>query len=186
MKNIAIWTCLFLCVSLCSIVVASDTKPAPGAPAAANPCSVPEQKQLDFWVGDWELSWPDPQHGSVARGTNQITRVLDGCVVEENFRSGDSQALRGRSFSLFDVRAGKWKQTWVDNQGGYLDFVGEFKDGQMILSRATTRPDGKKALQRMVFKNITGDQFDWSWESSLDDGKTWTVVWPIHYKRKSS
>ena len=36
----------------------------------------------------------------------------------------------------------------------------------------------------MVFKNITHDEFDWSWEGSKDGGKTWTVVWPIHYKRK--
>ena len=52
--------------------------------------------------------------------------------------------LRGRSASIFDVSAGKWKQTWVDNEGGYLDFVGEFKDGQMVLEREATRPDGSK------------------------------------------
>jgi len=92
--------------------------------------------------------------------------------------------LRGRSVSLFDIRAGKWKQTWVDNEGGYLDFIGGFKDSQMILSRAGTRPDGSKVTQRMVFKNITHEEFDWSWEASTDGGKTWQVNWPIHYKRK--
>jgi hypothetical protein len=92
--------------------------------------------------------------------------------------------LRGKSVSIFDVTAGKWKQTWIDNEGGYLDFVGESKDGQMILAREATRPDGTKGLSRMVFKNITHDEFDWSWEGSKDGGKTWTVVWPIHYKRR--
>jgi hypothetical protein len=52
----------------------------------------------------------------------------------------------------------------------------EFKDGQMILWREATRPDGSKGLQRMVFKNITPDHFDWSWEGSKDGGKTWAVV----------
>ena len=94
--------------------------------------------------------------------------------------------LRGKSVSLFDVRANKWKQTWVDNEGGYLDFVGEFKNGQMILAREATRPDGTRILQRMVFKNISDKEFDWSWEASTDGGKTWQVNWPIHYKRKSS
>ncbi len=42
----------------------------------------------------------------------------------------------------------------MDNEGGYLDFVSEFKDGQMILAREATCPDGTKALQRMVLKNI--------------------------------
>jgi len=29
-----------------------------------------------------------------------------------------------------------------DNQGSYLDFIGEFKDSQMVLSREATPPDG--------------------------------------------
>lgn len=150
-----------------------------------NPCAAPEQKQLDFWVGEWDLTWPGAKEGEVAHGTNTIKRVLDSCVVQESFSGGDSMPLNGLSVSLFDVRAGKWKQTWVDNQGGYLDFVGEFKDGQMILSRQATRPDGTKVMQRMVFKNITPNEFDWSWEASNDGGKTWQVNWPIHYKRRS-
>ena len=92
--------------------------------------------------------------------------------------------LRGKSVSVFDTPSAKWKQTWVDNQGAYLDFTGEFKDGQMILGREVTRPDGSKALQRMVYKNIKADAFDWSWEGSKDDGKTWQVVWPIRYQRR--
>jgi len=36
----------------------------------------------------------------------------------------------------------------------------------------------------MVFKNITPNEFDWSWGASKDGGKTWQVQWPIHYKRK--
>ncbi|MBZ5707093.1 MAG: DUF1579 domain-containing protein [Acidobacteriia bacterium] len=150
-----------------------------------NPCAAPEQKQLDFWVGEWDLTWPGAKESDVAHGSNSIKRVLDSCVVEESFSGGDSMPLSGISVSLFDVRAGKWKQTWVDNQGGYLDFVGEFKDGQMTLGREVARPDGTKVMQRMVFKNITPNEFDWSWEASNDGGKTWQVSWPIHYKRKS-
>ena len=93
--------------------------------------------------------------------------------------------LRGTSVSIFDFNAGKWKQTWVDNEGGYLDFIGEFKDGQMILQREAVRSDGTKLLQRMVFKNIGPRELDWSWEASRDGGKTWQVQWPIHYKRRS-
>jgi hypothetical protein len=154
------------------------------AAAQPKPCSGPEQKQLDFWVGEWDLTWPGKSAGETAHGTNHIQRILDGCVVEEDFSGGDAMGLRGRSVSIFDVEASKWKQTWVDNQGGYLDFVGVFKDGQMILSREATRPDGSKVFERMVFKNITREEFDWSWEGSKDGGKTWAVVWPIHYKRK--
>ena len=159
-------------------------QPNSATPAKTVPCGQPEQKQFDFWVGAWDLTWPGDKAGEIARGTNSVKRVLDGCVVEENFNGGTAMHLRGISVSLFDTRSGKWKQTWVDNEGGYLDFIGEFKDGQMVLQREATRPDGTKALQRMVYKNITPNDFDWSWERSLDGGKTWQVLWPIHYKRK--
>ena len=152
------------------------------AAAPPNPCAAAEQKQLDFWVGDWDLTWPGQKAGEIGHGTNHIQRILDGCVVQENF-SGQATHLRGTSVSIFDVTAGKWKQTWVDNEGGYLDFVGGFKDGQMILQRESTGKSGATFLQRMVWKNISANEFDWSWESSKDAGNTWQVQWPIHYKR---
>lgn len=148
-----------------------------------NPCLAPEQKQLDFWVGEWSLTWPSDKPGTLDHGTNTIRRILDGCVVEENFSAESSGHLRGRSVSLFEPQSGKWKQTWVDNEGSYLDFTGQFEIGQMILMRSATR-NGQPTLQRMVFKNITPNEFDWSWESSSDSGKTWQVNWPIHYKRQ--
>lgn len=154
------------------------------ATAQSNPCTATEQQQLQFWVGEWDLKWPAEKSGQLQHGTNSIRRTLDDCIVEENFSGGTDLRLRGKSFSVFDVRSGKWKQTWVDNQGSYLDFVGEFADGQMILSREFQRPDGTRLMQRMVWKNIRPDELDWSWESSTDGGKTWNVLWPIHYKRR--
>lgn len=153
--------------------------------APTNSCSAPQQKQFDFWVGEWDLTWPGQNAAETGHGTNSVKRILDGCVVQENFSGADAMHLRGTSVSAFDTKAGKWKQTWVDNEGGYLDFVGEFKDSQMILQREGARPDGTKILQRMVWKNITGNGFDWSWEASRDGGKTWQINWPIHYKRKN-
>lgn len=150
-----------------------------------NPCTLPQQKQLEFWVGEWDLTWPGQKAGETGHGTNRIQRIMDGCVVQENFSGGDSMPLRGTSVSTYDAISGHWKQTWVDNQGGYLDFVGDSKDGQMILQREVVRKDGTRLLQRMVWKNITANELDWSWEGSRDGGKTWQVNWPIHYKRKT-
>ena len=150
--------------------------------AQTNPCLEPQKKQFDFWVGEWELSWPGGKPGDVGHGTNSIKRILEGCVIQENFSGGGSMHLRGTSVSTFDVNINRWKQTWVDNEGGYLDFVGDFNNGQMILQRESVQ-NAKKILQRMVWKNISANELDWSWESSADGGKTWQVNWPIHYKR---
>jgi len=37
----------------------------------------------------------------------------------------------------------------------------------------------------MIFSNIQKDSFLWDWESSSDEGKTWTTNWKINYKRRS-
>jgi hypothetical protein len=157
----------------------SQTQAPPPAP-----CSAPEFRQLDFWVGDWDLTWPAQQGQPEGHGHNRIEREFDNCVIHENFTDNATPPFRGTSYSTYVPQAKQWKQTWVDNQGSYLDFTGEFKDGQMILSRDGVDRQGKALKQRMIFKNIKPDSFDWSWERSDDGGKTWQVQWPIHYSRK--
>jgi hypothetical protein len=160
-----------------------------GSLAAQNsppsPCAAPEFRQFDFWVGEWELSWPasPATQGAPGRAASRIESTLDKCVIMEHFDGGPAIPLRGMSVSTFNLRKHQWQQTWVDNSGGYLDFVGGFKNGQMILSRHATR-NGKTFLQRMVWKNIEPGSLDWKWERSDDGGRTWTVLWPIHYRRK--
>jgi len=149
------------------------------------PCSTEQARQFDFWVGTWNLEWADAK-GTKLSGTNTITKILNGCAIEENFSTAGSSPFIGKSLSLFDARNGRWKQTWVDNAGAYLDFVGEFKDGKMTLSREAVNPQGKKIMQRMVFSEIKKDSIRWDWESSVDDGKTWTSNWQLNYKRKTS
>lgn len=79
----------------------------------------------------------------------------------------------------------KWKQTWVDNSGGYLDFEGKAEKGRMTFFR-TARRNGKEIRQRMVFYDIYKDRFTWDWESSADEGETWKLAWRINYKRAKS
>lgn len=174
-----LWRILLLLLLPAPLAVGQQSTQTP-----PDPCAAPEQQQLSFWVGEWDLTWPGTEAGKVGHGTNSIKRILDGCVIMESFSGADAMHLRGTSVSIFDANAGKWKQTWVDNEGGYLDFVGEYKKGQMILERQATR-NGTTILQRMVWKNITPNELDWSWEASHDGGKSWQVQWPIHYKRKS-
>lgn len=144
------------------------------------PCSAPEADQFDFWIGKWDLTW-----GEDGKGTNVVTREMNGCVIRENFEDPVSP-FRGMSVSVYHPTRKKWLQTWVDDSGGYLDFEGGFKDGKMTLSRTAALPDGTKRRQRMVFYNIDPNALDWDWETSEDGGKTWNLKWRIHYQRQGS
>ncbi|HET9794269.1 MAG TPA: DUF1579 family protein [Thermoanaerobaculia bacterium] len=160
---------------------------AAGAAAAppASPCSGPQWTQLDFWVGDWDATWPASAGSPAGSGTNRIEKILDGCVVSENFAGGGPRPLVGKSWSTFDARTKKWRQTWVDNQAGYFDFVGDLsRPDEKIFAMDAVGKDGKPVTLRMVFHHIAPDAFDWRWERSADGGKTWKVQWPIHYTRR--
>lgn len=148
--------------------------------APVHGCDSPESRQLDFWVGEWELTYA--AQGKPARSRNRITKTLDGCVVAEEFTGAPGTRLDGRSYSTFDRATRQWKQTWVDNTGAYLDFTGAFADGRMVFSREAVR-DGKRFLQRMVFEDIRPDSLKWLWQRSDDAGATWTTQWAIDYRR---
>jgi hypothetical protein len=135
-----------------------------------------ENHEFDFWLGEWNVYWGDKQ------GTNRIERILDGAVIQENF---EGDGLIGISVSLFSKEDHRWHQTWVDNTGSYLDFVGEFADGKMILSRSGV-VEGKTVRQRMVWYDIAPNAFLWNWERSDDEGTSWREMWKLEYKRKSN
>ena len=158
--------------------------PEEASAAETRPCTTPGHRQFDFWIGEWDVTWPRKEAGT-GRGVDRVRSELDGCVIYQEFDGGGEAGvdLQGISVSVYDPETGLWRQTWVDDEGGYLDFEGELRDGEMTLSREATR-QGERFLQRMVYFNIARDSFDWRWERSDDGGRTWTLLWPIHYERK--
>jgi hypothetical protein len=136
--------------------------------------------ELDFWLGDWDVSWTG------GHGTNRLERILDDRVILEQFEGADddgSPALHGRSWSVFEPARALWRQTWVDNQGSYFDLVGARVDGWFAFVRNAPE-HGARARQRMVFRDVDADRFRWTWEFSLDDGASWTLRWEIAYRRR--
>ncbi len=150
-------------------------------PLAALP---PEAAQFDFWIGDWDCAWEGGQ------GRNVVCKSLDGRVVLESFDGSPGMNLRGTSVSVYDVGLGKWRQTWVDNQGSYLDLTGGWEadapDGPRMVLGTTRTVDGKAVHLRMVFAAITADTFGWHWQASEDDGATWQERWAIRYTRRKT
>lgn len=172
-----------ICLAFLFISVISISYSITKAQTFPDNCSTPEATQFDFWIGTWEGSWQN-ENGVTEKGTNVISKILGSCVVEENFSTEDGTFI-GKSVSVYNSYKKSWQQTWVDNSGAYLDFTGGLDGDRMIMSRKSARKDGSPGLNRMVFYDITKNDFQWNWESSIDDGKTWTLLWKIHYVRKN-
>jgi hypothetical protein len=147
-----------------------------GSAGSTPPCSSPEARQLDFWIGDWDCTW-----GENGVGSNSIRAILDGCVIEEHFDANPTADFRGQSLSMYNAVLGRWEQTWVDNAGNSWALTGGMENGRMIFGCDEV---GASAKLRMVFFDIEPDRFEWTWERSEDEGRTWNVQWQIHYRRR--
>lgn len=143
---------------------------------------------FNFWIGAWDLTW-EKSDGTIGKGENKIEKILDSNVIQENFKVTDDSLMKnftGKSWTVYNKNNGLWYQTWVDNQGAYLDFIGEFENNKRIFKRKTITREGKEYVQRMVFYDIQANSFNWDWEVSYDNGKHWVLKWRIHYKRKEA
>ncbi len=146
----------------------------------SKPCGTqPEYRQLDFWIGEWDVEVKG-QHA----GNSSIQMILDKCVILENWAG--SKGMNGKSFNIYNAAKGKWQQTWVDDTGGVLEFTGEFKDGAMRFLAEVPGKDGSKTLNRMTFTPLDGGRVRQLIEASKDDGKTWTVSFDGLYIRKKA
>ncbi len=146
-------------------------------------CSDTEYRQLDFWVGVWDLQW-DGQDGATATGTNIITRSPFGdCVITENFDGAPSMQFKGMSVSTYQKQTKKWRQTWVDDQGGYFALSGgPNADGTFAL--VNTRLGDKGPHLRMIWTDIKQDSLTWRWQGKQAAKDEWQDRWVIRYQRK--
>jgi hypothetical protein len=149
------------------------------APATPAPCSTPEYRQFDFWLGDWDVSVAGKPGGH-----NHITSEYGGCVLQEHWSGGGGSL--GSSFNIYDPARKVWHQTWVDNGGTLLEIEGGMKDGSMVMSGEQLQADGKKLLHRITWTPIQAGgagKVRQHWETSADGGKTWTTAFDGIYSK---
>lgn len=139
-------------------------------------CSAPEYHQFDFWLGDWDVF-------DIATGAKvsrvRITRILDGCVVHEDYQSVDGH--KGESFSIYDASRKVWHQTWVTNRGRLLVVEGRIEDGSMILRGVDRTAAGEERDVRGIWKPVEGGVRESAF-TSLDGGKTWLPWFDLMFR----
>ena len=139
------------------------------------PCTAPEHRQFDFWIGEWAVRNPA---GRVV-GTNTITVLHKGCVLMESWSGAGG--VTGSSFNLYDASRKQWHQTWVDSSGSLLELDGTFADGAMVLSSAAS----DSPRNRITWRVLPDGRVRQLWETSADNGVTWKTSFDGYYERKS-
>lgn len=144
------------------------------ADEAPKPCSSAEHRAFDFWVGSWRVENPA---GKLA-GHNTITKLHDGCVLQESWRG--QSGFTGSSLNIYDATTKRWHQTWVDSSGALLLLEGAFANDAMQLSGTHRNPDGSMGQDRITWSRLKNGRVRQLWEQSAD-GKSWTVAFDGTY-----
>ncbi len=149
--------------------------------AADGPCTSEAHRQFDFWLGEWTAYSED---GEKKLGTNHLKSMMGGCVMQENWQSGNGQ-YRGTSYNFYSVATGKWHQTWVDNAGGHLFLEGVYHQGAMQLEGKRRDQQGRDVLDRITWTLKEDGRVRQHWQVTADEGKTWQVLFDGYYVRES-
>lgn len=150
----------------CAHVDEPTNKPAP--------CTAPEHRQFDFWLGDWDVR---DGTGKLV-GRNSITAVHKGCVLLESW-NGDG-GMTGTSLNLYSPERRKWRQTWVDSSGGVLEIEGGFADGRMVLTSAPG-----SSINRITWQQLPDGRVRQLWEVSSDSGTNWKTAFDGYYTKRN-
>src|SRR5215475_6125134 len=88
----------FLFVAGCILAAASAW-----AAGDAAPCSTDSQsRQLDFWVGDWTVTYP----GMPGNATSKVSLALDQCLLTETWDGGKGHS--GRNMFAYSPDDKSW------------------------------------------------------------------------------
>jgi hypothetical protein len=147
------------------------------AQTSAAPCGAPAYRQLDFWLGVWNVT-----NAGKHAGTNRIEKVLDGCALMETWKSAGSH--RGHSLTFYDAPRELWHQTWIDVAGQPLYLEGRWSDGTMRLEGRRPAEKGSSVLHRIEWTPTPGGGLRQRWRSSTDEGRTWSEVFDGYYQKK--
>lgn len=146
------------------------------APAPApRPCTAPEYRQFDFWLGDWNVEAP-ANPGRTSR--NRITSANGGCTLLEQYTTPGG--FEGSSLNFYDAARKVWHQTWIDNQGQPLYLEGGLQGDAMVMQ---TTADAT-IVQRITWTPLPDGRVRQHWESTGDAGRTWATVFDGYYSKR--
>src|SRR4051812_13946593 len=146
--------------------------------ATPAPCTAPEFRQFDFWIGKWRVI--NPLNGKEG-GTSEISRASTGCAIQEEWK--DARGTTGMSINYYDSNSRKWHQDWVGGDGTILHLQGELAGNAMVLTGEGKTAKGL-SLNRITWTPLDGGKVKQEWALSSDNGLTWQISFVGIYERQ--
>jgi hypothetical protein len=164
---------MLIALALSTALAASAPPPAPAG------CDSPDTHAFDFWLGRWQVE-PVAQPGKLV-AHSLIESVARGCAIRETWSplSGNG----GTSLSAFRPEEKGWRQTWVDANGGWVEFHGGRQGAIMVLTGVWPAPGHPSELTRMTYTSRPDGSVEQRGDVSDDGGHAWSPSFDFLYKR---
>ena len=171
-------------------IAGDDDKQDDKALSDYGPIDAPEEmKQVENLAGEWDvtMSWqmdPMSEEWTNTKGKAVYMSVLDGCGMHQTYTDADPKSnFQGSGLIAYNRETGKWQSVWMDNMTAAISYYeGDLKDGAMVFT-GEDYWNGMKYISRITVENISNDRFDWTFDMSLDEGKTFATVGRSVYTR---
>jgi hypothetical protein len=149
------------------------------AASAVAPCSTnSENRQLDYWLGNWSVGVP----GSSGNAHSTVSLLLNKCLVVENWDGGRGHS--GQNIFGYSADDKSWYGMFADNEGRVHVFTsGKVSSGSAVFEGTNRGPNGEDILNRVKVTRLTPDKVEQTWEKSSDNGTTWNLVFRGEYAR---
>ena len=155
------------------------TPPTTDAPDEQTCATNSENRQLDFWLGDWRVVAP----GSAPNAASRVYLTLDKCMVVESWDGGRGHI--GENMLAYSSDDHSWRGMFVDNRGRVHIFNdGKAMPGAVEFSASSQGPGGGTVLNRVKIVRLDPDKVEQLWQKSSDNGITWSTEFRGEYLRK--
>lgn len=164
--------------------------------ASAETGPPPQIRQLHSLIGDWEVDFETrggPNESFVLRRiTSRIVSILGGAFLQEGLSIPASGGTYVELLGLlgYDRYREIYRFAWLDDKYAIFDVhEGNWEGASLVvnnlLSGTTFRFGEQDYFSRMIWHDITRDEFRVASDLSTDDGKTWFTQAKGRYFRKS-
>ncbi len=164
-------TFLLLSISLSIVAQNSNSNPYPCE-------NDPKYRHFDFWLGEWDVF----VNGNKV-GDNSITKAVGGCAIHESYTT--QQGYAGQSINFYDPIDKKWHQHWVGSGQDVYNYLEVDKsEGMLQFESPFWNPqNGQVSISRLTFTLNEDGSVRQLFQTSTDEGKTWTAGFDGLYKK---
>jgi hypothetical protein len=139
-----------------------------------------ESRHMDFWLGDWIVTYP----GMPGSAGSKVYLELDKCLIVESWDGGKGHS--GENMFAYSSDDKSWRGMFADNQGRVHVFEGNVSEGSAEFLGPSRGPNGEAVLNRIKIVRRNADKVEQSWEKSTDNGSTWKTEFRGEYARRKS